>query len=82
MASNCKIWSKMEDGSESEQLVSVPAELWTYGKSELVCGKLTIETAAATYVDKGEDRHCVYVGTKGMGMLSNLFSCLFVIYAA
>jgi hypothetical protein len=68
---------KMEQADDGTQKMNVPADLWNYGKEALFGGQLLIETSAATYVDKGEDRHCVYYG-KEMGMFlsaSGLF-CL------
>lgn len=38
-----------------------------YGKKELFDGKLILEVVAATYIDKGEDRHTVYTGSNEMG---------------
>jgi len=57
---------QVDNGGKSVHLVNVPAELWSYGK--LIDGQLTIETSAATYIDKKEDRHCVSYGNKEMGM--------------
>jgi len=64
-----------EDGNDSESAtkIHVRADLYNYGKGELLDGQLTIDTSAATYTDKGEDRYCVSFGNTEMSMsLSNV----------
>lgn len=61
------------NGEKSEHMKTVPADLWNFGKGELLDGEVTIEISASTYVDKGEDRHVVSFGNKEMGMLKCVY---------
>jgi hypothetical protein len=57
---------QVENGSKSEHMRNVPANLLNYGTGQILDGQVTIQTSAATYIDKGEDRHVVSFGNKEM----------------
>lgn len=57
---------KDEASNGSVQKVHLSGDLWDYGSRDLMSG-VTIQAAAATFIDKREDRHCVSFGNKEMG---------------
>ena len=65
---------QVENGSKSQHMRNVPANLLNYGTGQLLNNQVTIQTSVATFVDKGEDRHLVSFGNKEMAACQGEFS--------